>query len=1034
MSVRVVAGPLAVVWWCCACVYLVDRSPLDDLNGGDITGRTVGVPPGTLQPSDTVLPGVVVNVQGTARRLTTSQTGRFTLHNLAEGTHVLQFSLDVDNLPPAERILRLPINLPSRNGQRAALDLGNLRLLEPGSVRGRVTLNGPGNVADARVSLVSSTSVMPEGRAVPVDASGAFVVNGVGQGQWRLAAALGNTTAATEAFEVSAGQETQAPVLALNASLPGQAASLQVVLVDVPDVDVRPNVVVELVPAAGAVDLAGAAFPRAWSGEERFSLGIATLTAGGPYDVTFRFPDAPEIIPVTVPDVVLLPGANDLGEIFLTAIEDCGACQVGGGSSSSSGGIPVYPVEPAPGRSTLFNAWVDDVGTGDCIPSALPTLEECEHVGLKRSMVVPTLTSCTNRQGQVEVEATDNLNALIWQCDDATGTVILQSVAFRSDRGLRDLLDWTTENWRQDMVLTVTRNGVPVATSAPAAWWTDAVAPLGAAVSGPAVFLVRSVSLPVFPEPAFPSAFTTPPGVRVTVDANATLTIRNTSQIWLEGVFERTGATVNAMVKLEDTRVGVVRGLDLRDDAASTFGLSNCAALRVEELHVTSTSVSPVGEMVRLDNTSNTAVAGSTARGASPGGLVCMRMTNPAHLRLDSLSLSNCRAGLLVTGTSTTFFPGYPLRANNVDVQLTNDEGIQLTDAPDVVLSNTRVARAGIVGIAPSVFINRSPRVMVVNLSVSSGGGAGLSVVGSSSAVLRGIYAVHNAGAGVLLFNTPGSHLGEVTSAFNGMRNMLLSISTGTVASRALLVDSPLGTTAGLVLESGNYTLRDVMAFNHAVDITLALGATTVGSTMVATSCQDQGNGNCGVLAPTMPTGVIPAFLPSTTDAILGDMLAAPAIDVQTGLLFNASEHPRRVWVPVLGGVAQPGPCAPPADCQLWDFGLRASMAANVAHGASGEPFRWNAVDQAPCEALGGMIDTGACLITHALDYFPRFDDDPAVLRGLCFNAPSGPPDCLEAQHVGAFQGMGALIRLGAPAQAQGVTFHSVRFPTALLP
>jgi cysteine-rich repeat protein len=208
-----------------ACFYPVDRVD-QDLGQGDVTGVLVGVKPGrtAVEP----LEGASVQVSGAALRRTTLADGRFTLRNMPQGTHLLSLAYDSDGDGRPELGLRVNVVVPAARSRpfwqasrRPYVDMGDVVLLKPGTVSGRVT----GSFQPGTAVL----AVLDTGTPTRVNDDGTFVTGPLGPGPWTLVAgaqARGNPSQLVLSpyveVNVQAGMTTSAAVRLEEVSGTGQ--------------------------------------------------------------------------------------------------------------------------------------------------------------------------------------------------------------------------------------------------------------------------------------------------------------------------------------------------------------------------------------------------------------------------------------------------------------------------------------------------------------------------------------------------------------------------------------------------------------------------------------------------------------------------------------------------------------------------------------------------------------------------------------------------------------------------------------------
>lgn len=309
---RTVARCCAVVLMATAgCLYQWDTDPIA-LGEGDITGVMVGVPPGEISVVNRGLAGGRVRVEKSVLTRSAASDGRFVLRNMPEGTHTLLMTYDPnrDGVPDLARQVRVPIRIPPRQSKRSYVNMGDVELLPPGTIRGRV--EAAGGPAGVLVVLASS-----EYRAVPDPVTGVFEIRGVGEGDWEIVAARSGLMSPTRSLHVPSGEvvELGEPLrlvgVADNGTVQGEiteasvgaavtSSSLQQALGSVQSkslhsmTDAKPPIV----ETDGSAELFMTVPP-----------GIYLLVVEG------------DFIPLRLSAVVVLPGvANDLGQLVVAPV------------------------------------------------------------------------------------------------------------------------------------------------------------------------------------------------------------------------------------------------------------------------------------------------------------------------------------------------------------------------------------------------------------------------------------------------------------------------------------------------------------------------------------------------------------------------------------------------------------------------------------------------------------------------------------------------------------------------------------------
>ena len=94
----------------------------------------------------------------------------------------------------------------------------------------------------------------------------------------------------------------------------------------------------------------------------------------------------------------------------------------------------------------------------------------CIHAGEFKKISIPNITSCDG------ITASDSLSAFNWRCVVATdGSVSVISTGLRGDKGLSDLIDFSSPGSFRNNFVTILLNGNSLLTSATGKWWDNPI-------------------------------------------------------------------------------------------------------------------------------------------------------------------------------------------------------------------------------------------------------------------------------------------------------------------------------------------------------------------------------------------------------------------------------------------------------------------------------------------------------------------------------------------------------------------------------
>ncbi len=229
----------------------------------------------------------------------------------------------------------------------------------------------------------------------------------------------------------------------------------------------------------------------------------------------------------------------------------------------------VEPLYPANGRN--WNDYVAHDGPTrisasdePCNPGAASGYGGCMHGGEMRVVEVPGKADCDG------LNASDELGAFRWHCDNTGSTVRMVSTGLADKRYLSDLIDFAAPGWRQNRVTIVDAEGV-YAESPKAVWWTNTleIDNNGGTLGVPGTIYLATAN------PGTPYSiagdrigFVVQPGVFLFGSHQWVDVVRyNGTFGWIEGGIS---AAQDARALVASGRHTVVRGVNIKDALAET--------------------------------------------------------------------------------------------------------------------------------------------------------------------------------------------------------------------------------------------------------------------------------------------------------------------------------------------------------------------------------------------------------------------------------------------------------------------------------
>jgi len=198
-----------------------------------------------------------------------------------------------------------------------------------------------------------------------------------------------------------------------------------------------------------------------------------------------------------------------------------------------------------------------------CTGSEAGFYNSCIHAGEFRKVDIPNITSCDG------ITASDSLSAFNWKCIVASdNSVSVISTGLRNDKGLTDLIDFTSSGSFKNNAVTILLNGNSLLTSATGKWWNNSITindSGGVLSSSKTIYLITSgsnIAVDYRMNSVDSVALIAKPGVIKSTTATQMVTIGN-NFLWVEGAFNnQSGSNPNYLIN-GPTKFSMFRKLSL---------------------------------------------------------------------------------------------------------------------------------------------------------------------------------------------------------------------------------------------------------------------------------------------------------------------------------------------------------------------------------------------------------------------------------------------------------------------------------------
>lgn len=614
---------------------------------------------------------------------------------------------------------------------------------------------------------------------------------------------------------------------------------------------------------------------------------------------------------------------------------------------------------------------LDQVTDQSCSYPVASKYDDCIDGGYYRKVIAIGEHSCEN------LTLEDNLGIFDWICSTSADPVFFYSSEMKSTKGLKDILEAAAF---KDNFVTLKKNSTTVATSAPAAWWTNTVSPLTLNSGGADPRITLSSAGTIY------TINTSGTSRGITLTAKVGLVVRSGS---LTSTNPASGDCDASVGGTQQCLILFTTGSSYSKVEGSFAGTSNLASAillnsgsSISSVVINNTTVLGVG----IGNgiyVSGTSTPGMTLSNSIVNGFsinVYYSGLGGQYKLLKNLTISNAVShGLNESGNS--WYSKY------IDIVTVNNGGTGFTVVPLYShIQNITVSNNGN-GITDS---SNSTNYFNVLVTGQSGFGLYTSLFGGFA---RNITSVNNTGSGIILSPSgPANRLANVLSANN---NKGLDVGSGSNLSVSNLWVS--NNTTGIDFTSsstGSSFQNSLVLGGNGTNCTYTLAGASPGLSGV--DCANQG---ASTAVRTLNMSAIGAFQ--------GKVVSDTFNIHTTGLSIASSitqwfgfENSFRAWGLETAGdvlVGAKGRCTGGASCRIWDWRLlnTATAAFNVngvfTNGTSCPP------------SIQGDVTDLYLTVPHLINAVEILFDRKGNDNGLC----ESNEECIYSPHIGYYQGEG---------------------------
>lgn len=375
----------------------------------------------------------------------------------------------------------------------------------------------------------------------------------------------------------------------------------------------------------------------------------------------------------------------------------------------------------------------------------------CIHAGEFKKISIPNITSCDG------ITASDSLSAFNWRCVVATnGSISVISTGLRGDKGLSDLIDFTSPGSFRNNSVTVLSNGNSLLTSATGKWWDN---PIVVANDGGTLSVIRTIyivnsSTSTNNTYSFSSgnnkmALIVQPGlVKPNTFGGGTncIDVNSNHFIWIEGNFSAQNGDRVLEFNGSATRFNVIRKFKAFGNSAETIFIASGSATASFFTDISGTNLAATGGTFIASNNSKIIFNNVQAYNVSGFGI---SINNADNIIQNSLVMNTLNSPIKSLNTSNNLMQNISA-VNSTDPPF-NLEISNFTTSMNMLAAN----RSGGNGAITTIGASNSPKY-INSIAAHAGTESYTESNTTSQSKFNGIFKVFPASCGATGSTNPG--------------------------------------------------------------------------------------------------------------------------------------------------------------------------------------------------------------------------------------------------------------------------------------